>query len=216
MPRRRKQHPFGTQFDEKRTKEGRGDIKVFLDNYTNTHIEAESTHYDHLLAIARDSDKPFPIKYLNPKLKETAFPRGKTYFGFVFDQIEKVLINYPELRWWMEADGLFVDDAPPELESLSHFDRIVGPLSVQLLQNGRLSRDAVNSIAQTIDANGFTLKERLQPKEWEEVVAHNRRRTGNKIVTFTKAANSPALHELVCHTIYRARKNYKKAFRLLS
>jgi len=215
MPKRRK-HPFGTQFDERRTKEGWGEIKVLLDNPTNSHIESGSTHYDHLLAIARDSHKPFPIKYLNPKLKETAFPRGRAYFGFVFDQIEKVLINYPELRWWLEGNGLVVDEVPPTLDSLSHFDRIVGPLSVELLQNGRLSRDAVNSIAQTIDANGFKLKKILQPKEWEEVVAQNRRRTGNKIVTFTDAAKCPTLHELVRHTIYRARKEYKDALNLPS
>ena len=34
MPKRR-QHPFGAQFDEKRTKEGRGDINVLLENNVN-------------------------------------------------------------------------------------------------------------------------------------------------------------------------------------
>ena len=33
MGGRRKQHLYGTQFDERRTKEGRGDMSVFLYNH---------------------------------------------------------------------------------------------------------------------------------------------------------------------------------------
>ena len=77
MGGRRKQHPDGTQFDERRTKEGRGDMTVFLDNLTNISVPAGSTHFDHLQAIAQDPknpfNKPFPVKYLHPKLKETRY-----------------------------------------------------------------------------------------------------------------------------------------------
>ncbi len=211
MGGRRKQHPFGTQFDEGRTKEGRGDMTVFVDNFANISAEAGSTHFDHLVALGRSSKPPLTIKRLSPKLKEPQFPRGGAYFGYLIDQIEKILLNHPELRWWMEEDGLVVDEVPPVLDALSHFERIVGPLSAEHLQNGRLSRDAVNSIAQTLDAKGFTLKEHLQPKEWAQVVAHNRRRTGNKIVNFTTAAKSHAVQELVRQSIYRARTAFKKA-----
>lgn len=215
MPKRRK-HYFGAQFDERRTKEGRGDMTLFLDNLTSLSVEAGSTHFDHLLAIAHTSDKPFPVKYLHPKLKETQSLRGVTYFKNLSGVIEGILLNHPSMRWWMEADGLVVDEVPPELDSLSPFDRIVGPLSIQLQQNGRLSRDAINSISSELDAKGFKLKEHLQRQEREDVAAHNRKRTGNQIVSFASAAKSRDFHKSMRRSIYRARDRYKEALRLQS
>lgn len=116
----------------------------------------------------------------------------------------------------MEAEGLVVDEVPPYLDTLSDFDRIVGPLSFQLQRNGRLSRDAILSIASELDAEGFRLGDQLQPKEWAEVVRSNLKRTGNLIKTFSSAAKHPIFARAVRRSIYRARDRYKEALRLES
>ena len=210
--RKLRKHYFGPQFDERRTDEAHGDTAALLGNFVSLAVKAGSTHFEHLMAIGRS----FPVKYLSPKLKEPQFLRGKTYFGDLIDEINKILLNHPELRWWMTSDGLVVDEVPSELDSLSHFDRIVGPLSIQLLQNGRLSQDAIHSIAIALDAEKFTLKEHLQPQEWDDVVDNNRKRTGNPIKSFSSAAKNPRFVQPVRRSIYRARDRYKKALSLQS
>jgi hypothetical protein len=81
----RRKHSFGAQFDERRTKDGRGDMTVFLANFTSLSAKAGSTHFDDLLAVAEDSkripNKSFQIKYIHPSLQTTKFPRDVTYFA---------------------------------------------------------------------------------------------------------------------------------------
>jgi hypothetical protein len=115
VPKRR-QHPFGAQFDEKRTKEGRGDINVLLENNVNLSNVAGSSHFDDLIELGRSAKPPLKIKHLSPNLKEPQFPRGRGYFGSLIGQIQKILLNHPELRWWMESDGLVVNELPPDLD----------------------------------------------------------------------------------------------------
>jgi hypothetical protein len=110
----------------------------------------------------------------------------------------------------LEAGGLIVDEVPPDLDSLSHFDRTVGPMSVQLPKKGRLSQDSIMSIAQKLDDEGFQLKEHLQPQEWNKIVNNNLKRMGNLINTFSLAANNSTLRRAVRRSIYRARDRYKK------
>ena len=102
-----------------------------------------------------------------------------------------------------------MDEVTPALDSLSSFDRLVGPLSVQLVKNGILPEDAVYLISQKLDAEGFKLKEHLQPKEWKSVVAHNPRRTGMQVESFASAMKNPRFVRHVRRSIYRARDRYK-------
>jgi hypothetical protein len=213
-----REHPFGRQFDEQRTKEGRGDMAVFLDNLTNIKVEAGSTHSDQLLRIATDPDNPhskqFKIKRLHPSLNEAKSLRGVTYSKNLSLVIQGILLNYPELRWWVEEDGLVVDKVAPNLDFLSHFVRIVGPLSVELLQNGELSLESVISIASELDSKGVKLKNHLPLKQWEEIVSHNRKRTGHPIQSFSAAVKHPKFVTFVRRSICRARDRYKLALSL--
>ena len=91
-PSRLKQY-FGQQFDERRSKEAHGDTGVLLENFVSLTVKAGLTHFDHLMAIGRFSAKPFRIKYLHPKLKETQSSRGVTYFNQLVDVMEGILVN---------------------------------------------------------------------------------------------------------------------------
>jgi hypothetical protein len=213
---KRNEHQFGSQFDERRTKEGRGDPSVVRENLVSVSCAAGSSHFDHLLALGRSAKPPLTIKYLNPNLKEPQFTRGRGYFGYLPQMIEQIMLNHPELRWWLTSEGLVVDEVPPDLDSLSPFDRLVGPLSIQLPPNGRLSLDTVILIAQELDAKGFKLQAHLQPEEWKNIVSHNQKHTGKPLQSFSLAANNPRYVKFVRRSIYRARDRYKKALHLES
>jgi hypothetical protein len=205
---------FGPHFDARRTKESHGDPSVLLENHVSASMPAGSTYFDALTLIARSSGKPIPVKFLSEKLKKLKIPRGGTYFGEIANDIEAIVVNNPPLRWWLTEQGLVVDEVPSELDSLSAFDRLVGPLSVQLAQNIILPESAVCLISQKLDAEGFKLKDHLQPKEWEAVVAHNLKRTGRQIGSFESAVMNSRFVRLVRRSIYRARDRYSKALRL--
>lgn len=221
MPKNGKRRPkserphWGPQFDVLRSKESKGDLFILFENHVNTAVPSGSSELDVLVAIASKSIEPFQIKFLSERLRVVEYARGRTVSGQTIQEIEKILSNHPELRWWMTEDGLVVDEVAPALDSLSRFDRIVGPLSVQLAVDGALSKEAVYSIAQQLDGNGFKLKEHLQPKEWEAVVEHNRKRNG-KIESFSSAAKNFSLVRYVRRSIYYARDRYNKALRLAS
>jgi len=61
-------------------------------------------------------------------LKEPLYVRGCVYFGQAGGQIQKIMMNYPTLRWWMEADGLVIDEPTAEIGPLDSFDRFAGEL----------------------------------------------------------------------------------------
>lgn len=126
---------YGRHFDARRTKDTHGDMGVLYGNFVNLSMPAGSTHFDHLMEIGRSSDRPFPIKFLSEKLKELEFVRGCVYFGRLGNQIQKILLNYPYLRWWIEEDGLVVDEARSELGPLSDFDRIAGLLVIEHMKD---------------------------------------------------------------------------------
>ena len=205
---------FGSRFDARRTKESHGDLSVLLNNHVNVSMPSDSTHFDVLTSIALESAKPIPVSSLPEGLKKTKLPRGWTGFEDAAHLIDAIVSNYPSLRWWLTEQGLVVDEVASKLDSLSSFDQLVGPLSVQLMQDRILPKVAVCLIAQKLDTEGFKLKEHLQPKEWEAVVTHNRKRTVRLVGSFTSAVKNPRFIRPVRRSIYRARDRYNKALRL--
>ncbi len=202
---------LGEQYDARSTQEEQGDPRCLLGHHVNVKVPSGSTHFDLLAAIARESTTPFPIKFLSEKLKEQTYPRGRGCFGEVAVEIAKIVAHYPTLRWWVAKDGLVVDEAKPHLDLLPHFDRIVGPLSIEMMANGKISPEALQKIAAKLDANNFKLKEHLPPAEWSKIVDHNQKSSGRTIKTFSEATSDRRFVRLVRRSIYRARDRYKNA-----
>lgn len=187
---------YGRQFDKRRTKDAHGDMGILRGNFVNMTLPAGSTHFDHLMEFSRSSEKPFPIKFLSEKLKERRFPRGHVYYGTLSRQIERVLLNYSYMRWWLEKDGLVVEEAKSELGPLSGFDRTAGPLVIEYWKDGELSTSSLKFIASRLDAEGFQLNGNLQPSQWKPILEYNQKHSKVAIKTFVGAAvrpNSPAV-----------------------
>lgn len=108
MPRIQPEY-YGPHFDARRTKDARCDMGQLHGNRVSLSMPAGLTHFDHLEAMVRSSQPPFPIKFLSDDLKELKFPRGRPYFATTIEGIRTILLNYPHLRWWLEMDGLVVD-----------------------------------------------------------------------------------------------------------
>jgi len=204
---------YGRHFDAKRTKNAHGNMRILQGNFVSLTLPAGSTHFDHLMEMSRSSLRPFPIKFLSEKLKEGQFIRGHVYFGKLGRQIEEILLNYPRLRWWLDKDGLVVDEPPFELGPLSDFDRIAGPLFVEHWKDGELSTSSLKLIASRLDEEGFQLKDNLQPAQWKPISEYNQKHSRVAIKTFAGAVRRPQFATSVRRRLYLARDRYKKALR---
>jgi hypothetical protein len=212
MPRDQLEY-YGQHFDARGTKDAHGDMGVLRGNFVNLSMPAKSTHFDHLMEIGRSSHKPFPIKFLSDKLRELQYPRGRSYLGKTVDVIRGILLNYPYLRWWMEEDGLVVDEVKVELGPLSDFDRVAGPLVVEHWENDKLSASSLEFIASRLDAEGFPLKGSLQPAQWEPIAVYNQKYSKSPIKTFSAALRQPRFVRSVRRRLYVARDRYLNALR---
>jgi hypothetical protein len=182
---------YGRHFDVRRTNDTHGDMRVLQGNFVNLSMPAGSTHFDSLIEFCRSSVKPFPVKFLSEKLKEPQFIRGRVYSGKLGEQIQGILLNYPYLRWWIEQDGLVVGEARSEMGPLSDFDRIAGPIVLEHMKGDKLSASALASIAAKLDAEGFQLKQNLQPAQWKPISDYNQKYS--KLAYFCRDLGCPPL-----------------------
>jgi hypothetical protein len=175
-------------------------------------MSAGSSHREDVEQIARMSSQPFSIVSISKVLDEGKSLRGRVYFGEAGRQIDLILHNYPDMRWWMEKDGLVIDVAPHGANRLSEFDRTAGKLVCDATRHGKLSTDTVGKIAAGLDAAGFTLSENLQPAQWGPIADHNRKHAKSAIKTFAATVSNPKFVRSVRRRLYVARDRHQKAY----
>ena len=163
---------------------------------------------DALIEALSLADRPIPVKFINEKLRQPILVRGRVFLGDACDQIDAVVRNYPRMRWWITEQGLVIDEIPPELESLSEFERIVGPL---VSGKSHISVELLKEIADKLDSAGLKLKEYLQPKDRKLIALEHQKRHSRRIDTFASAVLDPRFVRMVRKAIYRAREKYEKA-----
>jgi hypothetical protein len=138
--------------DARRTNASNGDLHALITNFTNLTMESGSSPFDALMAFGRSSHKPFAIKFLSETLKEPKYIRGAGFFGHTVNQIDRLVRQYPYLRWWIEKEGLVVDQPPAELGPISDFDRLAGALFIEHASPGKLTRASLLLIARELDS----------------------------------------------------------------
>jgi hypothetical protein len=171
-----------SRFDQRQTRKAGGKADFLLRSIVSLSVPAGSSHREDVEQIARIATQPFSIVSISKVLDERKSLRGVVYFGEAGGQIDKIIHNYPGMRWWMEKDGLVIDVAPPHSANrLSGFDRTAGKLVCDATRHGKLSTDTVGKIAAGLDAAGFTLSENLQPAQWKPIANHNRKHAKSAI-----------------------------------
>jgi hypothetical protein len=198
-------------FDARRTKDARGDASILVQNPVSLSAPAGSTRWDHVYAIASSALRPFPVKSISERLKEHISIRGCVFYGHVGDQIQKIMMNYPTLRWWMEADGLVIAEPADEIGPLDPFDRFAGELVSAKWKQNKLLPDDFLGIARQLDGRGFVLKQNLQPAQWKPIAEHNMKFAQNAIRTFEAAARNAKFSRSIRRRLYVARDRYKNA-----
>jgi len=204
---------YWRHFDARRTIGARGDASILVQNPVGLTAEAGSTHWDHVHVIASSALRPFKVKSVSGRLKEPILVRGCVYFGHAGDQIQKIMMNYPTLRWWMDADGLVIAEPAAELGQLDSFDRFAGELVALKSKQNRLYADDLLIIAKQVDASGSGLKQCLQPAQWKPIAEHNQKFARNAIRTFEAAASNAKFTRSIRRRLYVARDRYEKAKR---
>ena len=198
-------------FDLKRSKEARGDLSLLADNPVSASLPPGSTHFDLFHAMAKAASRPIRIKSLHASLKDSAAPRGRTVFGHIGNEIEKIMANYPSLRWWMEEKGLVVGDARNGLDQISRFDRIAGALVAEHWNAGRLKKESLVQIAEELDREGFQLRDNLQPAQWKLIANHHQKIRRQAIRSFSDGVKDRRFAGAVRRRLYVACDRYEKA-----
>lgn len=204
------------RFDAKRTHGAGGSPDFMLDAYVSLTMQAGSSHREDLEEIARTSSQPFPIASLSNALNERRSLRGRVYFGELGRQIDKIVCNYPGMRWWMRQDGLVVDVVVPETAPLAEFDREAGKLTWERTVNGKVSKEAILEIATLLDTAGFGLSLNLQKAQWTPIATFNQKHARAAVKTFVAAASHPQFIRMVRRRLYVARDRYREAYLIRS
>ena len=200
-------------FDAQRTKAMRGETNCLLEGHVSLSMPSNSTHWDHIHAIADQCGRPFKVKFVSDRLKDHRAIRGRVFFGYAGNQIQQIMVNYPTLRWWMEADGLVIDEPSGEIGALEEFDRVAGELVISKWTDKRLSKDDFITIAKQLDEKGYKLSSNLQKAQWEPIAAYNQKYARKAIRTFEAAANDARFARSIRRRLYLARDRYRKAIR---
>lgn len=201
---------FWDHFDARRTRETGGDADFLRYCTTNLTAPVGSSHREDVQQMAGASS--LPIVLISPLLDEIKSIRGRTYFGNLGRQINKILDNYPGMLWWIAKDGLVIDVVPHDAEGLSEFDRRAGKLACDGAQGGRLSADAVLKITAELDSAKFKLSVNLQPAQWKPIAEYNKKYGKKAMKTFTAAVSNPKFAHSVRRRLYVARERYRKAY----
>jgi hypothetical protein len=203
------------RFDALRTKETHGDTKVLRDNHVSLSIPGPCTLRDVVDGIARQSQVPIAIQSLADDLSQTTLPRGKVVFGLAGNAIDKIAVNYTDMRWWISKVGLNMAIVPPVEAKLSRFDDAAGKLYVDKSKDGGLPKDLLMAIAKKLDADGFSLKE-LQPAQRRPISEYNQRNPRSAIKTFAQACRHRVGVRSVRRRLYVARERCMKAIPSIS
>ena len=202
---------FWGHFDQRRTREMGGNVAPLHEGFISLAVPAGSSHREEIEQIARAAEPAFDIVRLSARLDDFRSIRGRGYFGQTGRIIDRILDNYPGMRWWMEKGGLVIDTVTSDLNQLSEFDRRAGKLVCDRTQNSKLSPDAVRQIAAELDAAGFVLADNLQPAQWKPIADYNRKYSKRSIKNFAAAASDPKFVRSIRRRLYVARDRYRKA-----
>lgn len=201
-------------FDLQRSEEAHGDLGLLFENPVGVSVPRGSNQCDLLYAIAKATHRPFPVKSISEKLKGSVYTRGRACFEpiSIGNLIEKVISGHPNLRWWIEAEGLVVDEARADLDQvLRHrFDRVAGPLLEMHWSEHGLSEASLLEIAEVLDRSDFHLLEELQPAQRKPIAAHNQKHARKPIRTFLDAARHDRFARNLRRRLYVARNRYLK------
>jgi hypothetical protein len=199
------------RFDFIRTKESGGDRGLLLNNFASISVPAPCTHRDVVEAIATRSQLPLAIASVTDELNRTTLIRGKSIFSLAGNAIDKIVVQYEGMRWWISKEGLNIAIVPPAAPPLSRFDQLAGKLYVDKSKNGALSKEALMAIATELDTAQFSLKEELQRGQWKAIALHNQKYSRRPIKTFKKACEG-IFARSVRRRLYVARDRYLKAY----
>lgn len=198
-------------FDAERSIKALEYVRILKPNPVSISLPRDSSHWDAVHDIASNASCPLPVKHVSGILKEHRARRGQSHFGHVGDQIEKILNNYPTLRWWVESEGLVIDKPKVDLARLLQFDRFAGALVHSSWTNGRLPKCSLMAIAQQLDMEKFKLRDCLQPAQWVPIAEYNEKHASNAILTFDAAARHSIFVRQIRRRLYLARDRYLKA-----
>jgi hypothetical protein len=202
-------------FDADRSIKSPEYVRILERNPVNISLPRDSSHWDAVHAIARNANCPLPVKYVSEVLKESRAIRGRTCFGHVGDQIQKILDNYSSLRWWIEPQGLVIDEPKVDLTRLLPFDRFAGELVHSSWTNKGLPESSLLAIAKQLDAEEFKLRDSLQPAQWAPIAKYNQKFPRKSIRTFEAAARHNIYARAIRRRLYLARDRYRRAQRPL-
>lgn len=164
--------------------------------------------------ISEQAREPFPVAWLSLELGKPVHPRGIAVFGYVWDEIDKIARNYPNMEWWISDAGLTMDIVIPTPPSLD-FDQIAGKLLFTMHQEfpeqSRLSKDQYLHVAAQLES--FKLLDLLPKASRDKLTMWNQKNGKGAIHTVSQAIGTKQpswLHRETMKRLYRAHHKLKE------
>lgn len=209
-----------SRFDFTRCTDVRGALALLQHNFVSTTVSAPCTLGDVVKRMAETAQGPIAIGFLGDELRMPNLVRGKVITGYLGDEIDKIAMNYPNMRWWISDKGLNMAVVPPERTPITRFNELAGSLTIDRWDKTGskkgLSPDSLFEIAKRLDEEGFELKAPLQPAEWDAISKHNQKNPRKAVTTFDLAARDSRFTRSVRRCIYRAREKQLRAVAIQS
>jgi hypothetical protein len=203
-----------SRFDYDRTPQrDREWLRIHMENFVSCHIPPPSAFGLVVSTICDQATKPVFIEFLSLQLQAPVFPRGVTAFTRVWDMIDDICSDYPDLQWWISNHRLIIDTSPSPVQD---FYQIAGKLMCEMRGKNpvgsRLSQ--VQFLEITDQLEKFPLLESLSKQFRQRLALWNQRSQKDVIRTFSQAITAKRpnwLHRETLRVLYRAEEKFRKS-----
>ncbi len=79
-----------------------------FNNIVSVTVRAPTSEREVVEEIAKCAEKRIKLQEVDPALDNRHLTRGRTCFGHVWELIDNVAQNFPQVKWWITHNGLSI------------------------------------------------------------------------------------------------------------
>jgi hypothetical protein len=184
-------------------------------NFINCSIPGPCARGLVVTTICEQAGEPVHIQLLSLKLQDPVSSRGEVAFGSLWDKLDQISSNYPNMQWWISDHRLIMDTVlpPPPIDD---FYQIAGRLmrEMRMKNPARVRLSQAQYLEITDQLGNFRPLEFLPKRYRKELAVWNQKQQHRGIQTFSQAlkAKTPTwLRREALRILYRAHEKFKKS-----
>ena len=183
------------------------------DNFVNCSLPGPCRRDQIVSTICEKASIPITIQRLSTELISRVLPRGTVVFRSVWDELNSIARNYPNMQWWISDRRLIMDIVEPP-RPRQEFYEVAGKLILEMRErspeSSRFSEEQWLEIASQLEE--FSLLELLPKKKRAQLADWSQNNRRSAIRTFSEAikAKQPKwLHREALRVLYRSSEKFR-------